>query len=316
MKLFNSRVYSPAEAAAGAIGAEGGGAPPLGGATGSDGAPLNGSGKSLSSGSDMWSGLVKDPDNLNYIKAKKWSSPEEAIKSYRELESNASKSKLQLPNENSKPEEVDAFYNQLGRPEKSDGYEFKLPEKLPESFPYEEESANKFREVAHKGRLTSEQAQGLHDWYVQEQAAQYQATLESTAKKVEGAHDSIVKSFGDPKGEQYKRGMELADRTVRELGNMIDPKNNQVLRKELIDIGAILPDGKVMAPNLIVALSKIGETLYSEDRVYSGISSAKNPWKSDSENLTLQGKFLKDDPDTARQMILGANLRPEDYGLK
>lgn len=271
--------------------------------------------KSGGDGNGAWDALVKDPENLAYVKTKGWQDPDGAVKSYRELESEASKSKIKLPDKDTKPEELDAFYNQLGRPEKPEGYEFKLPEKLPEAFPYEENTATEFKGISHKLRLTAEQAQGLHDWYVSEKAKGFTEEVGSIARKVEGAHDIIVKEFGDPKGADYKRKIELADRSVRELGRTVSPKDPGALRKELADIGAITPDGKVMAPLLIMALSKVGDTLYQEDKVYSGINASNNPWKEATENLTQQGKILKEDPETARQLILAANKNPKDFGL-
>lgn len=275
---------------------EGGGAPPIGGTGEGIMATSNGLGSPGANGSDVWPGLVKDPDNLSYVKTKNWKSPEEAIKSYRELETQFSKSEKAPP-----------------PPESPEAYQFKLAETVPETFPYEEATANEFREVAHKARMPVEMAQGLHDWYIDKQAKAYQEGLKLTAGKVTSAHEKIVKAFGDPSGDQYKRGVELADRAVRELG---DPSDRNSLRKELVEIGAILPDGKIMAPNLILALSKIGEELYAEDRVFSGISSSENPFKASSENLTAQGRLLTENPEQARQLILAANLKPTDYGLK
>jgi len=306
MKFKDSRTFSPDAVT-------GGKEPPLGGIPGKAATLPNGSEGKGGNGGDIWGGLVKDPDNLEYVKTKGWSDPEETIKSYRELESKSSNKEFKLPEKDAKPEELDQFYNQLGRPEKPEGYDFKLDDKIPDSFPYEEKTASEFKSIAHEARLTADQAQKLHDWYVGSSAGAFQESLKSTADKVTKAHEEIVKNFGDPEGEKYKRHMELADRAVREIS---DPKDRGALRQELIDMGAILPDGKVMAPKLILALSRVGESLFSEDKVYSGVSSGKNPFKAETENLTLQGKFLKDDPDMARQLILAANLDPKEFGLK
>lgn len=268
--------------------------------------------KSGGGGDDAWKGLVKDQDNLAYIKTKGWQDPDGAVKSYRDLETQFSQTKL--PTKDSTPEELDSFFNKLGRPEKSEGYQFKISDKVPEHFPYEEQSANDFKGIAHKARLTAEQAQVLHDWYVDKQVGFFSKDVETTKTRVEAAHDLLVKDFGDPKGENYKRNVELADRSVRELGRVVDPKNPSALRKELADIGAITPDGKVMAPLLIKALSKVGADLFHEDKVYSGLSSTENPWKTD--DLTKQGRIMQEDPELARQLILAANLKPSDYGLK
>lgn len=311
-RLLGSAVWSPADAGGGTV------EPPKDGGDGkapdkSSKLPGDGSnGKDGDKTPTVFTGL-KDADNLEYVKSKNWQSEDDAVKSYRELETAHSKTKsLKLPTKESTPEEVDTFYNQLGRPEKPDGYEFQLSDKVPENFPYEEDKATAFKTVAHKARLTGEQAQALHDWYVDTMAGQYTGSLNSAKERIEGAHDVIVKQLGNPEGSQYKRGIELADRALRELDT---PNDKGGLRKELVEIGAITPDNKVMAPKLVLALSKIGEALYSEDKVYSGVSATNNPWKKESENLTVQGKILQDDPEQARQLILAANLDPKDFGL-
>jgi hypothetical protein len=263
-----------------------------------------------------WNGLVKDPDNLSYVTTKGWQSPDDAVKSYRDLEVEATKNKIAFPGKDSKPEEIDAFYEKLGVPKEVKGYEFKMPEKLPENFPYESEAAENFKGMAHKLKLTPDQAQGLHDWYVGQQATSFEGDVLSTVKKVESAHDLIVKNFGDPKSDSYKRKIELADRSVRELGRTLDEKNPKALREELVSLGAITPDGKVMAPYLIMALSRVGDSIYSEDKVFSGMNANNNPFADKTENLTAQGQVLKQDPETARQLILAANKKPQDYGLK
>jgi hypothetical protein len=304
-------MYSPIDAGAGADG--GNDATAVAAAAAAAATALKGSGNGADGGADdKWKGLVTDPDNLAYVKTKNWQSPEDTVKSYRELEVENSKSKLKLPTKESKPEEVDAFYEALGKPKEAKGYEFKIADSVPEHFPYEEATAEGFKEIAHKARLLPDQAQILHDWYVDNTVKAFDGSLKTAATRIEAAHTAIVKEFGDPEGSEYKRKVELADRAVRELS---PGKDKKALRAELVELGALTPDGKVMAPNLIIALSRIGQDLYSEDKVYSGLALQHNPWKKETENLTQQGKFIEQDPEMARQLILAANLNPKDYGL-
>lgn len=312
-KLMGSTMYSPPDegARAGAGGDEAARAAAAAAAAAAETTLKNGSEGGDGGGAEAWKGLLKDADNLATLKAKGWQSPEDAVKSYRELEVESSKSKLKLPDKDSKPEEVDAFYESLGKPKEAKGYEFKIADTVPEHFPYEEATAEGFKEFAHKTQLLPWQAQALHDWYVDNTVKVYNEELGSYKTRVESAHAAIVKEFGDPEGAEYKRNVELADRAVRELGG----KDKKALRAELIELKAITPDGKVMAPQLIMALSRVGKELYSEDKVYSGIASTQNPWKTETENLTQQGKIIQEDPEMARQLILAANLDPKKFGL-
>lgn len=291
---------------------EGSGAPPAGSGTTLPKEGADGSGSGGGNGADgVWNGLVKDPENLKTVQSKGWSSPEDAIKSYRELEATKSKEALKLPGEDAKPEDWDAFYKAVGRPEEPTGYEFKVSKEVPENFPYDDKAADSFKDAAHKAGLRPEQAQSLHDWFVNSLTGPWTQSVKDTATKIEQAHDTIVKEWGDPQGAVYKRNLELAERSLRELSG----KDKQALRKELEDIGAIAPDGKVMAPRLVMALAKVADTLFAEDNVYGGEAVQRNPFKQETENLTEQGRMIKQDPTLAKQLILAANQDPKTFGL-
>lgn len=63
------------------------------------------------------------------------------------------------------PEEADAFFNSLGRPEKPDGYEFQIDDSIQ---PYVDKNlVNQYSELAHKVGLSKQQAQALVDFEVQ-----------------------------------------------------------------------------------------------------------------------------------------------------
>src|SRR5581483_7834125 len=68
-------------------------------------------------------------------------------KKARDAESLIGKS-VQLPGDNATAEELAKFYNRLGRPEKADAYEFKLPDGLPANFNYDAEQAKAFKDWA------------------------------------------------------------------------------------------------------------------------------------------------------------------------
>lgn len=88
---------------------------------------------------------------------------------------NGSMSKL--PTEKSTPEELDKFFNKLGRPEKIDGYKIDKS-LLPEGMSLNEARIKAFLPVAHKLRLTNSQVQELikYTGVEQEQAAKVNAT--------------------------------------------------------------------------------------------------------------------------------------------
>jgi len=76
-----------------------------------------------------------------------------------------SKGMVAIPKENATVEELTAYRQALGIPEKPDGYEVKRPEKMPDGMPYDEVLESKFKETAHGLGLTPKQVQGLYEMF-------------------------------------------------------------------------------------------------------------------------------------------------------
>lgn len=70
---------------------------------------------------------------------------------------------IKLPGKDAKPEELEAIYDKLGRPETADGY--KIEVRLPEGFERDEKVEAVVRPVMHKLGLSQQQAAGLIEWY-------------------------------------------------------------------------------------------------------------------------------------------------------
>lgn len=265
----------------------------------------NGSGKS----GDWWGGL-QDEGNRALVEAKGWTGKglDDAFKSYRELESRLGKA-IVPPKEDASPEDWSAFYGKVGRPEKADGYQFKMPEGLPENLPYDAKSAEDFKSWAHEAGLNPKQAQTLHDQFVRMTANQVQAQQEAEAAAVQSSTEKIAKLWGDPESEQFKRKNELANRVIRQ------NNKDDVLMGELKSLGALTSDGSVKAPHLANLLAEIGGKLYAEDSLYAGPNAAVNPFAAGSENLTAQGQIIRTDPERARTLISNAGRDPKEWRL-
>lgn len=258
-------------------------------------------------GGETWVAGLQDEENRTLVEAKKWAGPDDALKSYRELQNHASKA-LTMPGEDATAEDWDAFYSKLGRPEKADGYEYQMPEGLPDNFPYDEGLAVESRNWAHEAGLSPKQAQTMHGKFVQYAAAQ-QAQHDKAMQKAEGeTHRALVQEWGEPDTEGYKRNVELTTRAARQLGVMED----------LTKAGMIAADGGVRSATLAKALAKVGAAMFAEDSVLSGGGGVlKNPFSDgDSFNLTDQGKIIRSDPRKAAALIRAAGGDPAVYGLK
>jgi hypothetical protein len=273
-----------------------------------DAAAANGS---SSAPATDWTAALPE-DTRATVSAKGWKSPADAVKSYRDLMREYTETKTKAivpPGDDAKPEDWNAFYAKLGRPEAPDGYEFSLPEGLPENLPYDADQANKFKLWAHEAGLPKKQAQIVHDKFVKDYAEQLTRLQEDHAKQVATAHEKIVKEWGPPDSETYQRNQELANRAIRQLGGT-------ELLGELKTVGAFGPNGEVKTPRLAAALAKIGEELYAEDATYGGPGGDVNPFaKGPNFNETQQGQILRSDPDRARTLIRLAGDKPEEFGL-
>lgn len=260
-----------------------------------------------SNGADAnWVAGLQAEENRALVEAKQWKSPDDAIRSYRELEHHASKS-LKMPGDNATAEDWDKFYSKLGRPESPDKYELKLnTEAVPQDFPYDETSAIEFRKWAHEAGLAPAQAQALHDKFVGYQAQSFTAARESLARAEGDAHREIVRDWGDTDTASYRQNVEYMSRAVAQLG----------LKESLMKGGLLSHEGAVLDHKVASALAKVGKELYGEDTMATNASGIlKNPFSAEHENLTEQGKLLREDPRKAASLIRAAGQNPATYGL-
>lgn len=258
-------------------------------------------------GAANWVAGLQAEENRALVEAKQWASPDDALKSYRELQTHASKA-LTVPGDNATAEDWDRFYSKLGRPETPDKYELKLnTEAVPQDFPYDEKSAIEFRNWAHDAGLSPRQAQALHDKFVGYQANGFNTARQAVEKAQGDAHREIVREWGDPDTNGYRQNVELMSRAVAQLG----------LKDSLIKGGIISADGSVLDHKVAFAFAKVGKELYGEDTMATNANGVlKNPFSDDAFNLTEQGRLVRDDPRKAAALMRAAGKNPASYGLK
>jgi hypothetical protein len=221
---------------------------------------------------------------------------------------------FQKPGPDAEQSEIDAFYERLGRPKDVAGYELTPPEDMPEDLPYDTEFAGKFAETAHKYGITTEQAKGLHDFYINEMVGGYQSGIEASTAQLEestaAATSQLEKDWGAKQGSpEFKENVALADRAIRELGG-----------DELMDgfqkAGMLGPGGVILNASIAKAMSNVGKELFgSSGGIETGDGSVDNPFSKESLNLTKQSELQRNDPRRARSLILAAGKDPANWGL-
>jgi len=234
--------------------------------TGADAsATATANGSAAVTASDPFAGL-QNAESLEWIKSKGFKALDPVVESARyadkvksEFEDFKGKA-LTLPLPDAKQEEWDAYYAKIGRPEKPEGYEFKLPEGLPENLPYDAERATAYKTVSHLAGLTPKQAQVVHDWAAKDAAGQFLAMKQAETKQVEAADVEIVKDWGPHDSDGYKTNLQHADRAINKLGIMDELKAG----------GYLTSEGNVKMPKLAKALALVGRQLYAEDTLVTG----------------------------------------------
>lgn len=259
---------------------------------------------SAANGSAGWFTGLQDEANRNLVQAKGWDkleSPEPILTSYRELEAFRGRAIIP-PKDDSPPEEMDRFYKAVGRPDAPDGYKFKMPGELPPEMPYDDLSATKFKSWSHQAGLNSRQASLLHDAYIKDRLDDLKQVRERTQQQVGEAHQAIVKKWGPPESETYKRNLELAKRAVRKQG----------LTESLKARGILDDKGNITDAGFAFHFASVGQGLYAEDNIHGepGALTESNPWKAGQENLTEQGRITRRDPALAEALIRAAGKDP------
>ncbi len=191
-------------------------------AGGHDGSGHDGMGHRPSEGGGFIDGL-SDADR-DMAASYGWRDTAGILESYRSLEDRLSGA-LRVPGEEAGSEEQAAFYADVSsRWTPKDGYRFKMPETLPENFPYDQAFAQEAGDWFKEAGLHPEAAQKLHDRWVGKMAEQFSAQEEAAfdaaqkqGQAAEAAHLSLVREYGEPDSDGYQNAIAKADRALSTL---------------------------------------------------------------------------------------------------
>ena len=151
-----------------------------------------------------WYGDVS-AETIGDIETNKWSGVEDVVKGYNDLKAQGSDFKVP---DGSNSDEMNDFYDKLGRPETPDDYDFDI------GAHDQEGSYNAFRESAHKHGLTDAQAEGMYK-DGDALAKEYQSEMEASVK------EQNEKTLGELKqewGKDYDNRMEDARKAFKDMG--------------------------------------------------------------------------------------------------
>jgi hypothetical protein len=133
-------------------------------------------------------------------------------KSYVELERFLGSEKVPIPKKDASPEDMDAFYNKLGRPESPDKYVF---DDLLKNFGevVDPTAIDKFKPLLHKAGLTQKMAEGVVGGYLEVEAEMLKEARASLEAELEQGRQSLLKDWGNAYNDKLKVASSALDAT-------------------------------------------------------------------------------------------------------
>ena len=159
--------------------------------------------------------------------------------------------KVALPGRDATQEELDNFYNKLGRPESSDGYETPT-ENMPE-VPLNDELQKQFFDEAHRIGLNKTQAAALIRWQAQQVESHQIAQQDNQEAELQHAEETMRKEFG----KAYTEKMDMAINAAKEFGG-----------EELLEV--LNSTGLGNNPAIIRAFANIGKAVANDEIIGGG----------------------------------------------
>lgn len=206
-----------------------------------------------------------DEDTRKFVIARGAKSPADAAKQLREQIGEVTRLQqeaIRPPKDDAPQEEWDKFHARLGRPEKADGYQFKLPESLPKDLPYDEGFAAEFKNWAHGAGLAPRQAQALHDGYVAFSVKQAQAQAAHYDQLADASSKDLAKAWGEASSPEFQKNIGVVQRVIADKGDEF---------KAALTSGPIMDaQGRVSNSAIVRLIAELAADRYTNDRVISG----------------------------------------------
>lgn len=228
-----------------------------------------------------------DPTQRQMVQTKGWKAPADVLRDYAQLESTLGRDKVALPGKDAKPEDWDAVWNKLGRPEKPDGYDLSGFQP-PEGVPWNGEAQTAMVGEMHKLGLTQSQVAGVMQAYAGVIGQDFQAIQERATKAVEETQATLRKDWGGA----YDANLELANRAVK---TAFGDQLQEASQMRLAD-GTYLLDH----PAIAKAFAKIGAGM-SEDGDLTGArggaggaGTPRTPAEAKAEIEKIRGEAVGD----------------------
>lgn len=150
-------------------------------------------------------------------------------KSYLDNQKYIGKDKIVIPGEDDE-NGWNEVYTKLGRPEKSDDYEYSVPDELKDA-PIDEEAIKDARETFHKLGLTKKQAEGIFELYNKGVVSKMQGTINQLNETRRISEETLKTKWG----HAYEQNLNIAKNAMTELGdpNLVNTLNETGLGNDV-----------------------------------------------------------------------------------
>ena len=228
-----------------------------------------------------------DEASMEYVGTKGWTSPNDLLKSYRNVESFAGGSKklVEIPGEGSDAEVMGEFYDRLGRPMNAESYGIEFDDNT-------KGDVEQFTAMAYENGLTRDQARAMYA-SMTEQGEQLQ---QQSALALEQSNKNAINDLRDQWGRDYDKHISAGQDAFRRLG--IDEETIESL------------EGSLGSKAVIEMFSKIGARM-GEPEFIDGKSSESYGMSANQARLKIAelkadhvwlDRYLDGDPAANEQM--------------
>tara|TARA_R110002153_G_scaffold187360_3_gene340388 strand:- start:2536 stop:3378 length:843 start_codon:yes stop_codon:yes gene_type:complete len=172
------------------------------------------------------------------------------------------------------------FWNKLGRPEAPEGYEFKKHE-APEGLQdYVDGRISSFRDMSHGIGLSSEQANAIHDWYMEGNSENASSIEEQRINAQKESFDTLKSEWG----EAYDKHINFAKATLAEFGDesLVDYLEQTGLGNNASLLRAFSKIGQGMKGDAFLESSDTSESPAAIDGQVKEIMAKPEYWNADS----------------------------------
>lgn len=139
-----------------------------------------------------------------FVQTKGWDNPLKVVDSYRSLEKMLGADKVVIPGKDAKPDEWNAVWNKLGRPEAPDKYQFPQVEGVE----LDKGKVDAVAKLMHENGLTQTQAERLFNWYASDMKGALDTHKQSEEQRKTQAAEALKGEWKD----KYEAQLDLAKR--------------------------------------------------------------------------------------------------------